>query len=265
MDVKQLEEANEAIDMLKELDLPISIEQLGKRKMLETEYLKENVIPQVQSYIQSLVEHLYKSFCLVVEYEYGEPVQVRIAEQTKIKGVTIQNFGKNIPNKRVVSKKYKSERVEREWDNFLASLPTGNPFYKYTFTQSYSSLSKLLRIIQSKDMMKYSSTLLKALNLPVNGKLTPTALINMLEPEQLVQEKTKDGVSSKISLWSQSQKTETQGNGRREKVFEADGITPVMIDRIKVIKEGQWSLKTLCELMAQQEYFANKRLENEIT
>ena len=49
MDVKQLEEANEAIAMLKELDLPISMEQLGKRKMLETEYLKENVIPQVQS------------------------------------------------------------------------------------------------------------------------------------------------------------------------------------------------------------------------
>ena len=35
MDVKQLKEANEAIAMLKELDLPISIEQLGKRKMLK--------------------------------------------------------------------------------------------------------------------------------------------------------------------------------------------------------------------------------------
>lgn len=259
MDIKELEEANEAIAMLKELDLPISIEQLGKRKILETEYLKENVIPQIQSYIQSLVERLHKSFCLVVEYEYGNPVQVRIAEQTKIKGVAIQNLGKNIPNKRVVSKKYKSERVEREWENFLESLPKSNPFYKYTFTQAYSSLSKLLRIIQSKDMLKYSASLLKALNLPVNGKLSPTALINLLEPEQLVQEKTKDGVSLKIALWSQSQKTEKQGYGRREKVFEADGITPVMIDKTKIIKEGQWSLKTLCDLIAQKEYFSNKR------
>jgi hypothetical protein len=259
MDVKDLVEANEAIAMLKELDLPISIEQLGKRKMLEIKYLKENVIPQIQSYIQSLVEHLHKSFCLVIEYEYGETVQVRLAEQTKIKGDTLQRLPKNdTPNKRVVSNKYKSERVDREWNKFLASLPTGNPFYKYTFTQSYSSLSKLLRIIQSKDMMKYSAPLLEALNLPKNGKLTPTALINLLEPEQLVQEKTKDGVFSKISLWSQSQKTEKQENGRREKVFEADGITPVMIDKTKIIKEGQWSLKTLCELMAQKEYFANK-------
>ena len=260
MDVKQLEEANEAIAMLKELDLPISMEQLGKRKMLETEYLNENVIPQVQSHIQSLVEHLHKSFCLVVEYECGEPVRVRLAEQTKIKGDTIQRLLKNdTPNKRVASKKYKSERIEREWNDFLESLPTGNPYYKFTFTQGYSSLSKLLRIIQSKDMMKYSASLLEALNLPENGKLTPAALINLLEPEQFVQEKTKEGVISKISLWSQSQKTETLENGRREKVFEADGITPVMIDKTKIIKEGQWSLKTLCELIAQKEYFANNR------
>ena len=258
MDIKELEEANEAIAMLKELDLPISMEQLGKRKMLETEYLRENVILQVQSYIQSLVEHLHKSFCLVVEYEYGEPVQVRLAEQTKLKGDTIQHLLKNeTPSKRIVSKKFKSERIEREWVTFLASLPTGNPFYKYTFTQGYSSLSKLLRIIQSKDMMTYSSSLLKALNLPANGKMTPTALLNVLEPEQLVQEKTKDGVKSKIALWTQSQKTENQGQGRRIKVFEADGLTPVMIDKTKVIKEGQWSLKLLCDLMAQRDYFAN--------
>ena len=108
-------------------------------------------------------------------------------------------------------------------------------------------------------MMKYSASLLEALNLPENGKLTPAALINLLEPEQFVQEKTKEGVISKISLWSQSQKTEKLENGRREKVFEADGITPVMIDKTKIIKEGQWSLKTLCELIAQKEYFANNR------
>ena len=54
MDIKELEEANEAIAMLEQLDLPISIDQLGKRKMLETKYLNENVIPKVQSHIQSL-------------------------------------------------------------------------------------------------------------------------------------------------------------------------------------------------------------------
>ena len=257
MDIKELDEVNEALEMFKELGLPIGIEQLGKRKMLETEYLKENVIPQVQAYIQSLVEHLHKSFCLVVDYERGEPVQVRLAEQTKLQGDTIQRLLKNdTPIKRVVSKKYKSERIEHEWNIFLESLPTGNPFYKYTFTQGYSSLSKLLRIIQSKDMLTYSSSMLKALNLPVHGKLTPTELINELEPEQLVQEKTKDGVKSKVVLWTQSQKTEIQEQGRRIKLFEADGVTPVMIDKTKIIKEGQWSFKLLCDLIAQKEYFA---------
>ena len=147
----------------------------------------------------------------------------------------------------------------KEYEYIVHNSEIKNPFYKYTFTQGYSSLSKLLRIIQSKDMLKYSASLLEALNLPVNGKMTPTALINVLEPEQLVQENTKDGVKSKVALWTQSQKTENQGQGRRIKVFEADGVTPVLIDKTKVIKEGQWSFKLLCDLIAQKEFFANKR------
>ena len=238
MDIKDLVEANEAITMLEELKLPISIEQLGKRKMLETEYLKEHVIPQIQVQVQSLVEHLHKSFCLVVEYDYGYPVEVRIAEQTKIKAdVTYHLQNEKATQSRIVSNAYKSDRIQRVWQEFLDSLPKGNPYYKFTISQSYSSLSKLLRVIQSKDMIKYTSSLFEALKLPTTGKMTPTAFKNMLEPEQFVQEKTKDGI--------------------RRKVFKVDGITPVMVDKAKKIKEGKWSLKLLCDLMAQKEYLAN--------
>lgn len=261
MDIKELEEVNESIAILKELDLPISIEQLGKRQKLETEFLREKIVPHIQSYIQSLVEHLHKPFCLVVEYQYGTPVEVRIAEKTNIKIET--NKGKEkvdaTKNRKYINP-YSSERIKKEWEIFLESLPTGNTLIKYTVTYSYNSLSKLLREMQSKDMRPYTFKLFEALKLPTTGKITPLEFKNMLEPEQLVRETTKDGVWDRIVLWSQTQKVETRYDGTRIKVFKEDGITPVMVDKVRKIKEGQWSLKKLCELMAQKEYFENKRL-----
>lgn len=257
MDVKELEDANEAITMLKELDLPISIEQLGEREALETKFLQENVIPQIEAQIQSLVEPLHKSFCLVVEYQWGEPVKVRIAKHAILKENTIHRIQRN-ENQRtnIISRKYKSERIEEEWDKFIKSLPKGNIYYKVAINESYHSLSKLLRVMQSDELKKYTFPLFQGLNLPTTGKITPTAFINMLDTRQFVDEKTKEGFSKRIVLWSQSQKTEVK-YGSRIKVFESDGITPIMVDKTKTIKEGQWSLKTLCDLMAQKEYFAS--------
>lgn len=255
MDVRKLVETNEAIAMLEGLKLPVALEQLEKRKTLENEYLSENVIPQVQAYIQSLVDNLHKSFCLVVDYEYGSPVQVRIAEKKIIKGNT-QGLQKNHkPQGRIIGEKYKSERIEQELDLFFKSLPQGALFYKYAITQSYHSLSKVLHIFQTRDMMKYTKPLFKILNLPTTGNLSPTAFINLLEPEQI--EITKDGNRNEIVLWSQSQKIEVR-NGTRIKRFKPDGITPIMVDKTKRIKEGKWTLKTLCDIMSQKEYFANK-------
>ena len=260
MDVKQLEEANEAIAMLKELDLPISIEQLGQRKILETEYLKENVIPQIQSQIQSLVENLHKSFCFVVNYEYGTPVEVRLVDKAKIKDVIPGSDKTNTARSRAINV-YTSERIQNAWNVFIESLPVDKPYYRFTLTQSYSSLSKLLRIIQSGDMLMYIKPLFEALNLPTTGMMTPKYLVDMLEPEQFVNEKTKEGTVKKIALCLQSQKVVSQGDGTRKKIFMTDGVTPVMIKKTKIIKEGQWSLKLLCDLMAQKEYLANLHIK----
>lgn len=258
MNNKELEEANESIAILEELGLPISIEQLGKRKMLETKYLSEELVPQIQSYIQSLVGHLHKSFCLVVDYQYGSPVEVRIAEKTKLKIEDSSDKLKNASARsKIVQEAFTSERIKNEWNKFIESLPTGNPFIKYTFTQSYNSLSKLLHVIQSRDMMKYISPLFETLDIPTTGKVTPKQIINLLDPNQLVKETTREGTSDRIALWTKSQKVETQADGTRKKVFLADGVTPVLIKKAKIIKEGKWSLKTLCDLMAQKEYFTN--------
>lgn len=252
MDFKQLEDINDSISLLEGLDLPFDMEQLGKRQQLETDYLNENVIPIIQTQIQALVENLHKPFCLVVDYQYGSPVQVRLAEKRSVK-LGIEK--KAIPRTRIDSKKYTSDYIQSEWNRFLESIPQGNTFAKFAISQSYSTLSKMLRTMQTQEMLKYTSSLFKILSLPTNGKITPTSFTSILEPEQFVQETTKDGFVNRIVLWSQSQKVVVK-DGIRTKIFEADGVTPVMVDKTKKVKEGQWSLKTLCDLVAQKEYFA---------
>ena len=199
---------------------------------------------------------IYKD--VVVDYQYGSPVEVRIAEKTNLK-IEGTADAKKIGSTRshVIQDAFASERVQKEWKRFVESLPTGNPLIKYTFTQSYNSLSKLLHVIQSRDMMKYISPLFEALDIPTTGKVTPKQFINLLDSNQLVKETSEDGTSDRIALWTKSQKVEILPDRTRKKVYMADGITPVFIKKAKIIKEGKWSLKTLCDLMAQKEYFSN--------
>ena len=242
--------------MLKELGLPVSLEQLEKQRMLEAKYLSEDVIPQIQAYVQTLVENLHKSFCLVVEYQYGTPVKVRIAEKTKIEvDVKRKKTRKSIAPSKNTSNVYSSSKILEEWKKILENIPGGNAFYKGTLTDPFHSLSKLLRVMQSKGMMKYTSSLFELLKLPTTGKITPPDFVNMLEPEQFIKETTKEGSINRIVVWSQSQKTEKLMDGTRIKIFEEDGVTPIMIDKTKKILEGKWTLKVLCDLIVQKGYF----------
>ena len=85
MIIEELKEVNDAITMMEELSLPISMQKLKERDSLESKYLEEILIPQIKDQIQSLSEQIHKPFCLVVDYQHGLPVQVKIAEKTKLK------------------------------------------------------------------------------------------------------------------------------------------------------------------------------------
>lgn len=264
MDRKDMKDVYDAIEMLEELGLPVGMEKLQERKEMETRYLNENVVPEIQSKIQTLVELMHLSFCLVVDHQYGMPVQVRVAEKTKIQEDTKQGALKKVTSQRgKIANAYESPQIKAKLKEFLDSLPKGNAYYKFVITQSYRSMSQLFRTLQSAEMRKYTLPLFEILKLPTTGKMSPAAFKELLEPEQFVKETTKDGTVERIVLWTQSQKVETRYDGTRIKVFEADGVTPVMVDKTKKIKEGQWSLKILCDLMAQKEYFANLHKENQ--
>ena len=251
MDVKELEATIAGIAMLKELGLPVNTEQLQKMREQEARYLSENIVPQIKSQVQTLVEKIHIPFRLVVEYQYGTPVQVSIVEK--------EGSRKSLrPRNRIVkSDKYSSAHFQKAWKETLIQMPKGAAMYRLLINQPYNTLSQLLKGVQSKDMIKYTSSLFKIINLPKTGKFSPRELKEMLEPEQFVQETSTEGPVNKIVLWSQTQKTEVLNDGTRSKMFEEDGVTPIMVDKTKKIKDGQWTIKVLCDLLFQKNYFAN--------
>ncbi len=261
MESNRFKEAVEAIAVLKELGLPISKEQIRERRILEDKYLSETLVPQIQEYIQNLVEDVHKSFSLIVDYNYGSPVKVQIVGRSS-NSQTEKND--NLQKKGKTENAFNALIAKKLWNKFSASLPSGNVVLKATFSQKFISISKLLRVIQSQDLMKYTLTLFEDLQLPTNGKLSPKKFIELLEPEQFITETTSDPAQRKIVLWSETQKVDKLEDGTRVKLFEADGTTPVMLKKTKPIKEGQWTLIILCELIAQKRYFEELRVSKSI-
>lgn len=257
MDIKELDEVNEALEMLKELGLPIGLEQLGRRKELEIKYIKETVIPLIQSRIQAMVEQTHEPFSLLVEYKRGTPVQVTLVDG---KEIAIKRNSQTVTKKQEINLDvYSSDYLQKEWENYLNNLPGGKDFYRIYKRQTFATFSKLIGLMQSPVARKYTSFLLERLNLHTYEKISPVQILNALEPEQLVVEETENGISRQIILWSKHPKTQTLMDGTKTKVFRSDGVTPIMIDTRRKIKEGQWSLKLICDLIAQKEYFAKLR------
>ena len=121
-----------------------------------------------------------------------------------------------------------------------------------SFKESYYSLSRLLRDSQMKSMMSLTTPLFESVGLPTTGKVKPSEVLARLSAKQLQTE--KDG-SVSVLMWSRVQKREKDAQGVLQPVFEADGKTPVMVDKSSRIKEGSWNIDKLLRLMAQAAAF----------
>ena len=121
------------------------------------------------------------------------------------------------------------------------------------FNKEFYSLSKLLRYSQYKEHMKVTAPVFEKIGLATNGKVSPTEILASLTDEQFVTTKKGDRLPV---IWSQSQATDKDGN----KIFEADGTTPVLVDAYTYIREGGWTMNKLCKLIEQRNSFlANKK------
>ena len=70
--MEKLDKAYEAFDMLKALGLPVSAEQTKAIAIMERQYLREEVIPQVTKEMEPLVEQMHNKFRLEVTYSQGK-------------------------------------------------------------------------------------------------------------------------------------------------------------------------------------------------
>ena len=82
--MEDLKKMYQAIQMLEELGLPVSLEQQFAVRQLENDYLEQNIIPAVSDLIQSEVEVLKNSFSLLINYTPEEGLSVKQVERKSV-------------------------------------------------------------------------------------------------------------------------------------------------------------------------------------
>ena len=81
--MEKLNQAYKAVEMLNALGLPVSSEQLNAITVMEHEFLKENVIPQILKEMGPLVEHMQNRFMLEIRYNYEEGLNIQVVENNE--------------------------------------------------------------------------------------------------------------------------------------------------------------------------------------
>lgn len=83
MDSKELKKAQEAIDMLQQLNLPVGEQQLEALAAMEKEYLEKEVLPSVMEGMRSKVSGLKTTFHVSVKYSEKDGLQLESVEAQK--------------------------------------------------------------------------------------------------------------------------------------------------------------------------------------
>ena len=83
MDSKELKKAQEAIDMLQQLNLPIGEQQLEALAAMEKEYLEKEVLPPAIEVMRSKVSGLKNTFLVSVKYSEKDGLKLESVEAQK--------------------------------------------------------------------------------------------------------------------------------------------------------------------------------------
>lgn len=82
--MEKLNRLYEAVDLLKSLEIPVSIEQTKAIVMMERQYLREEVIPQVTKELGPIVEQMHNKFSLSVSYSLTAGLDIQVVENRPI-------------------------------------------------------------------------------------------------------------------------------------------------------------------------------------
>lgn len=89
--MEKLEKAYQAIDLLRSIDMPISLEQRTMLARMEREYLREEVLPLFEQEISPLVKNMRNSFEIEVTYNQEEGLDVTLIERPKVQTQLFSN------------------------------------------------------------------------------------------------------------------------------------------------------------------------------
>ena len=76
--MEKLDKAYEGFAMLKNIGLPISDEQISGIHSLESEYLQQEVIPQIKSALEPLVERLMNDFKMEINISKQDGIGIEL-------------------------------------------------------------------------------------------------------------------------------------------------------------------------------------------
>ena len=79
----KLDKAYEGLEMLKEIGMPISKEQLNHIMEMEKEYLESEVIPLIKSELQPMVEKLLNKFYIKLEIIPNREMEIVLLDKTE--------------------------------------------------------------------------------------------------------------------------------------------------------------------------------------
>lgn len=86
--MEQLDKMYEALNLLKQLELPVSGEQLRTVKAAESKYIDEEIVPHLEEALAPLIDKLQSDFVLRVSYSKEGGLQVLRVEDAPKKAVS---------------------------------------------------------------------------------------------------------------------------------------------------------------------------------
>ena len=76
----KLDKAYEAVDLLENLGLPVSNEQLNAISQMEKDYLSEEIIPLIKQELEPMVQKLRNQFNMTVVYTKENGLEILLSE-----------------------------------------------------------------------------------------------------------------------------------------------------------------------------------------
>lgn len=128
--MEDLKKMYQAIEMLEQLGLPVSLEQKQALRRMENDYLEQNIIPSLEELIKSEVEDLKYGFHLLVTYLPEEGLSIKQIEKKTVAQASsdIDNQDRKVRNYiRVTYPDGKVTEDNKVWKTLVAVIEYAGP------------------------------------------------------------------------------------------------------------------------------------------